>query len=193
MANRFPKTGYGCGGVVAPKMAEGGVVSPQVGRDGVPDVTRLESLMRSAGGQEMDERGARFQSQSGQDAADAAHKRMQMLAEMAMRARQGKSEPSMMGQMLNKKADGGVVAPRTADPLPPTGAMGWAQSMLRKLMANPMEAAAKIGNTAPKPAADTDISIVRRAAEEAGRRNEEAQQVEAEQKKKQPQYGSYPK
>ncbi len=171
--------------------AEGGVVQPSVGRDGVPDITRLESLMRSAGEQEQSERGARFQSQSGENAANSAHNRMQMLAEMAMRARQGKSEPSLASDVMMspmRKAEGGVVTPQ---PSQPTGAMGWAQAMLRKLIANPLESAAKVGNPPPARPPDTDISIVRRAAAQAGERMEA--EKAAEESRKRGNFGSYGK
>ena len=175
----FPKTGYGRGQC----MAEGGVVAP----NSDPDISRIENAMRSAGEQEQYERGPNRVVPLVKDdsspvgtrdnsMADTAHQRMQLLAELAMAMRKAKPH-----------ADGAVIAPQSQQP-----------STLDKFLSfimGPRKAlnAASNPNAQPTPPPDTDISIVRRAAEEAGRRNDAEQAAKSQANQSKSQFGGYGK
>lgn len=174
--SRFPGIGHA---------AQGDVAAP-VRMD---DVDRMERLMRMFGEAEQEaRRPARIvplQQDSygdwGRDtsAADDAHRRMQLLAEMAMRARKARGYE-----------DGGVVTTggqqQNTDPFPIWGRF---LDMIFKGPTRTLHSAG--GAPTPPPPQNQDISIVKKAAEEAGKRNEEEQaKAKAAQK---PKYGGYGK
>ena len=151
---------------------------PSSGSD--EDIGAVERAMANTS-RSMQEMQARRYRPVGEDPNDSdEQQRIQRLAEIAMQMRHAKHYCS---GGVSGYADGGVVAGEEQKP---------AWQRLYEFLAGPLKAlhsAGAVGDRPPQPQ-NEDISYVRRAAEEAGKRNQEEQDKAAAAKSK---YGSYPK